>query len=115
MDIHGSKKNHFTSQSVKINMYLWDTQKAFSNFNKHGVSFEEAITIFQDKYGIEIEDVKHSNAERRIARFGTSSQGRVLTVIFTIRKLQNGKEAIRIISARHASRQERKSYSRFRD
>ena len=96
-------------------MFIWDTKKAQSNYEKHGVSFEEAVTAFNDEFGLELDDIKHSTTEKRYARFAVSSEGRVLTVIFTVRRLSNDKEAIRIISARCASREERKNYSRFKN
>jgi hypothetical protein len=53
-------------------MFIWDTNKAQANFEKHGVSFEEAVTAFDDEYGIEMDDIKHSIVEKRYARFGLS-------------------------------------------
>ena len=96
-------------------MFIWDTKKAQINERKHGVSFEEAITAFNDEFGLELDDIKHSRLEKRYARFALSSENRVITVIFTVRRLSNEKEAIRIISARCASREERKNYFRFRN
>jgi uncharacterized DUF497 family protein len=94
-------------------MFIWDTKKAISNFEKHGVSFEQAATVFNDERGLELHDIKHSQREARYARFGRSANGRILTVIFTIRTLSDGKETTRIISARQASRQERAAYFRY--
>ena len=92
-------------------MYTWDVQKALSNFVKHGVSFEEATTIFEDTKALHGEDIGHSVSEPRFFVVGRSGAGRTLLVIYTVRKLSNGQEAIRIISARQASRKERKAYS----
>jgi uncharacterized DUF497 family protein len=100
---------------VDTKMFTWDSYKAQLNYLKHGVSFVEALSCFEDQFGIEVDDIKHSAHERRSARFALSAMGRVLTVIFTIRRLGDGKETIRIISARQASRKEREKYSRFKD
>ena len=93
-------------------MFTWDIVKAIINYEKHGISFEEAASAFQDQFALELDDIRHSQIERRFARFAMSSKSRVLTVIFTIRRLSDGKETIRIISARQASRQERENYFR---
>jgi uncharacterized DUF497 family protein len=92
-------------------MFSWDTQKAIQNFEKHGVSFEEAVTIFADPEGLDWEDLAHSAQETRFKRLGTSSEDRILLVVYTIRRSKDGKETIRIISARQASRKERQAYS----
>ena len=92
-------------------MFSWDAQKALKNFEKHGVPFEEAATVFGDPEGLEWEDLHHGDSERRWKRLGISSQRRVLMVVYTLRRLANGTETIRIISARQASRKERKAYS----
>jgi len=91
-------------------MFSWDIRKAQSNFEKHGVSFEEATTVFADTAGIDIVDEWHSDEEDRFFRVGLSMEEQVLTLVYTIRRLKNGKETIRIISARKASSQEKKDY-----
>jgi uncharacterized protein len=92
-------------------MFTWDPQKAILNFEKHGVSFEEAVTIFGDPEGLDWEDLEHSGLESRLKRLGLSEERRVLIVVYTIRRMKSGNEAIRIISARQASRKERKAYA----
>jgi len=92
-------------------MFSWDTNKAISNFEKHNVSFEEAATVFLDPDGLHFEDEKHSHDELRFLRLAKSINDRILLVVYTVRRLANGKETIRIISARQASRKERKAYS----
>jgi uncharacterized DUF497 family protein len=92
-------------------MFTWDTQKAILNFEKHGISFEEATTIFSDADALNWEDLKHSQDENRFKRIGISSEDRVLMVVYTVRRMKNGKETIRIISARQASRSERQAYT----
>ncbi|MHB8410429.1 MAG: BrnT family toxin [Candidatus Acidiferrales bacterium] len=93
-------------------MFSWDARKASQNLEKHGVSFEEAETVFADFEGLDWEDAGHSGAERRLKRLGRAASGRVLLVVYAIRRLTDGKETIRIISARQSSRKERKAYSR---
>jgi uncharacterized DUF497 family protein len=78
---------------------------------KHRVSFEEAATVFSDPEGLDWEDFDHSLSERRSTRVGFSVAGRVLFVVYTIRRLKNDKETIRIISARQATRKERQAYA----
>ena len=92
-------------------MFSWDADKALKNFEKHGVPFEEAATVFSDPDGLDWEDLQHRQTERRWKRLGHSSQSRVLLVVYTLRRLGNGTETIRIISARQASRKERKAYA----
>ena len=55
--------------------------------------------------------IQHSQAERRYRRLGRSSEGRVLLVVYAVRRMKDGKETIRIISARQVSRNERKAYA----
>ena len=93
-------------------MFSWDPQKAIANFLKHGVPFEEAATIFADPDGLEWDDPAHSERERRFKRTGASITGRVLLVVYTLRRDPDGKETVRIIGARQASRKERQAYAR---
>jgi uncharacterized protein len=92
-------------------VFSWDARKALSNLKKHGVSFEEAATVFSDAEALDWDDPEHSEFERRSKRLGSSLSGRILIVAYTLRRLKNGKETIRIISARQATRKERKAYS----
>jgi len=92
-------------------VFSWDARKALGNLRKHGVSFEEATTVFSDPLALDWEDAEHSDAEYRCKRVGLSAAGRILIVAYTPRRLKDGKEIIRIISARHANHQERKAYS----
>jgi uncharacterized protein len=97
-------------------MFSWDIVKAAANLEKHGISFEEAATVFSDAEGLDWEDLKHSSTrEPRYKRLGRSIGRRILIVVYAVRRLKDGKETIRIISARHASRKERKTYSRQPD
>jgi uncharacterized DUF497 family protein len=92
-------------------VFSWDARKALSNLKKHGVSFEEAATVFADPDGLEWDDPEHSDAEIRSKRLGASITGRILIVIYTPRKVNYAKEIIRIISARQATRKERQAYA----
>ncbi len=92
-------------------MFSWDARKALSNLKKHGVSFEEAATVFGDPDALDWDDPEHSQAEVRSKRLGTSFTGRILIVVYTPRRLKNAKEIIRIISARQATRKEREAYA----
>ena len=92
-------------------MFTWDARKALRNLTKHGVSFEEAITVFADPDALEFDDEEHSGSEPRSVRIGFSLLGRILFVVYTVRRMKHGKEAIRIISARQATRKEREAYA----
>lgn len=80
-----------------------DENKAEANLNKHGISFDEAITVFYDALSKTIDDPDHSIGENRWITFGYSSKGRLIAVCHTDRRA-----TIRIISARHATRRETK-------
>jgi uncharacterized DUF497 family protein len=81
----------------------WDDQKAASNLSKHGVSFDEAVSVFGDGRALTFSDTDHSELEDRSRIYGVSNKTRRLVVIHTERR--NG---IRIISARKATRYEKK-------
>lgn len=85
--------------------FEWDPRKARLNLAKHGVSFEEATTAFRDSLSATTSDPDHSVGENRLVTFGLSSKGRILIVSHTERG-----EAIRLISARLATKQERRIY-----
>jgi uncharacterized DUF497 family protein len=91
-------------------VFEWDTRKAAVNRAKHGVSFEEAGTVFGDPDALDGPDLRHSEEESRFLRLGRAATGRVLIVAYTIRRRDDG-ESIRIISARRASRKERAAYA----
>ena len=91
-------------------MSSWDAAKALSNLKKHGVSFEEAESVFDDPWVLDWNDLEHSEDEQRRICVGLSAAGRILVVAYAPRRLRDGSEIIRIISARRASRQEREAY-----
>jgi hypothetical protein len=93
-------------------VFAWDANKAVLNWSKHGVLFDEAVTVFGDDQGLEWKDLQHSGKESRLKRLGRSSTGRILLVVYTVKRSIDDKETIRIISARQASRKERKAYAR---
>ena len=87
--------------------FEWDADKARQNIKKHGVSFEEASTVFADPLALTIYDPLHSEEEDRFVALGESERRRLLVVCFTDRE-----DKIRIISARVATRKERKDYEK---
>jgi len=87
--------------------FEWDEDKARSNAKKHGVTYEEASSVFANPLAAIFTDEAHSVEELREIIVGSSAEGRLLVVSFTERV-----EAIRIISARSASRSERRDYER---
>ena len=85
--------------------FEWDSDKAGRNLAKHGVAFPEAATVFGDPLAVTFFDPGHSDDEDRYLTFGYSTDGRLLVVSHTDRGDRN-----RIISARVATRRERKIY-----
>ena len=85
--------------------FEWDAAKAATNLRKHRVSFDEASTVFYDPLAATGADPDHSEGEARMVTFGVSSAGQLLVVFHTERS-----EAIRIISARSATKSERRIY-----
>jgi uncharacterized DUF497 family protein len=85
--------------------FEWDRDKAAENLLRHGVSFEEAATVFRDPLSQTGGDPDHSLDEARFVIFGVSTRGRLLAVAHTERG-----DTIRIISARAATPGERKIY-----
>ena len=85
--------------------FEWDPRKAAANLAKHKVSFEEAATAFGDPLGRIVADPRHSAVEERLVLLGISEERRLLAVMYIERA-----EAVRIISARPATRRERRDY-----
>jgi uncharacterized DUF497 family protein len=90
-------------------VFEWDPRKAEANAAKHGVSFDEAVTVFLDAAALDGPDLPHSRTERRILRLGRAADGRLLIVAYTLRRNHDA-ATNRIISARRASRRERAAY-----
>jgi uncharacterized protein len=85
--------------------FEWDESKATSNLKKHGVSFTEARTVFANPLAVVFDDEAHSMDEKREIIIGHSQYNQLLLISFTVRST-----AIRIISARLATRREREDY-----
>ena len=85
--------------------FEWDPKKAEANLSKHGVSFAEAVTAFGDPLSMNMPDPDHSEGEQRFIVLGISDRYRLLIVSYTERLPRT-----RIISARLATRHERKQY-----
>ena len=85
--------------------FEWDDTKAAANERKHGVSFTEAMTIFADPLSLTGFDPGHADDEDRCITMGTSAAGRLLIVSHT-----NRGDKVRLVSAREASRRERRDY-----
>jgi hypothetical protein len=86
--------------------FEWDADKAASNIGKHGVTFDEARTVFGDPLAVIFDDEEHSLDELREIIIGHSVLQRLLLVSFT----ERGDQVVRIISARKANKRERKDY-----
>jgi uncharacterized DUF497 family protein len=85
--------------------FVWNPNKPASNLRKHGVSFLEAGTVFDDPFAVTYDDPDHSEQEDRFITYGLSNQNRFLVVSHTFRD-----EKTRIISARQATRRESNLY-----
>jgi uncharacterized DUF497 family protein len=92
-------------ENVSIMEFEWDLRKAERNRARHGVSFGEAATVFADPLGWAFPDPDHSQGENRYVLVGMSARRRILMVAHTDRD-----DRTRIISAREATRQERRFY-----
>ena len=95
---------------IKID-FEWDKKKEKSNLKKHGVSFDEAKTVFYDEHAIHFLDPDHSDTEDRFILLGMSFKLRTVVVCHCFRKVET---TIQIISARKANKKEEKEYWRKR-
>ena len=86
--------------------FQWDPAKAASNVRKHGVSFDEAVTVFKDPLALIFDDKEHSENEHREIIIGLSTLSRMLLVCFVERQ----ETIVRIITARTATRREKQDY-----
>ncbi len=91
--------------SLELPGFEWDPNKASTNQRKHGVLFEEAVTVFFDEAAAVEDDPGHAQGENRLRVIGRAVTARVLVVVYT-----ETENVIRIISARKASRTEEKTY-----
>ncbi len=90
--------------------FEWDRRKAASDRAKHGISFQEAATVFGDPLGRIVDDPRHSGGEERYVLFGHSQDQRLVAVLFTERG-----QTVRIIRARKATRWERRDHEKGKD
>lgn len=92
---------------MKGTRFTWDPRKAEENLRKHGISFEEAQSVFYDDHGQLVDDPDHSDDEDRFILLGRSNHIRLLIVCHCYRESSS---VIRIISARKATKKEGKNY-----
>jgi len=90
--------------------FEWNPEKAVANFRKHGVSFEEATTVFSDLLAMNMPDPDHSLNEERFVLLGLSHRLRLLVVAYAERGTRT-----RLISDREATRKERRQYEEGKD
>ena len=90
--------------------FRWDQIKATSNRRKHGVSFELATTVFSDPLAKTIRDEEHSETEERSVTLGQAKNGILVVVIHTYHQIGTNSAEVRIISARRATKRERRQY-----
>jgi hypothetical protein len=90
--------------------FEWDPKKAKANKKKHGITFEQASTIFLDPRMISVFDTEHSEHEDRWATIGIDRNGVLLVVVHTFQQVDAESCRIRIISARKATKKESKQY-----
>lgn len=88
--------------------FSWDPRKADGNLRKHGIAFDEAITVFSDPLAYIFDDLEHSEDEYREIIIGYSTLTRLLLVCF----VERDKDTIRLISARRATKAETKDYEK---
>jgi len=90
--------------------FSWDENKAQNNMLKHGISFDEALSVFDDIHARLILDPDHSQEEERFILLGLSQESHILTVVHCYR---DEKDTIRIISARKSTKTEQKQYKEY--
>jgi uncharacterized DUF497 family protein len=88
--------------------FLWDPRKADGNLRKHGIAFDEAITVFNDPMALIFDDMVHSEEEHREIIIGFSALSRLILVCF----VERNEDTIRIISARRATKAEIRDYEK---
>jgi uncharacterized protein len=88
--------------------FAWDDRKSARNLKKHGVSFEEARSVFRDENALLMPDPEHSQDQARFLLLGLSGQGRALIVCHCYREAET---LIRIISAMKADKKEQRQYA----
>ena len=90
--------------------FEWDAAKALSNVAKHGVTFDQAATVFRDVLALTVFDSAHSQSEERWFTLGHDASGALLAVVHTYQATGPTRARVRIISAREATPRERRFY-----
>ena len=90
--------------------FEWDPVKAHVNLRKHGIGFERAADLFLDPLAISIFDEEHSEGEERWVTIGRDKHGKILVIVHTFAEVSADESAVRIISARKASKREVRQY-----
>jgi uncharacterized DUF497 family protein len=90
--------------------FEWDPAKALANQRKHGIRFEQAVTVFQDPLALSRLDEEHGGSEERWVTLGQADHGTLLVVVHTYREMDEHNAAVRMISARAATRHEQRQY-----
>lgn len=104
-----STEDHAEGGSAELE-FAWDPAKAASNLAKHGVAFDQAASVLADALALTVFDGAHSDFEERWFTLGMDSQGKLLTVSHTYTATGPASARVRIISAREATRGERRQY-----
>jgi uncharacterized DUF497 family protein len=94
--------------------FEWDPVKAQTNFNKHGLDFQRAATVFMDPLALTIPDDEHSESEARWITLGKDGTGRYVMVVHTFEPLTNDRARLRLISARRPTKAEVHDYEEQR-
>lgn len=89
--------------------FEWDRGNLDKNYRRHKIANKEAEEVFDNEFKFVFEDKKHSETEKRYGIFGQSKNGKLLSIVFTIRN-----NRIRIITARNMSKKERRSYEKIK-
>ena len=90
--------------------FEWDPAKALSNIHKHGVTFDQAATVFLDGLALTVYDAASSHGEERWFTLGLDAGGKLTAVAHTYQEVGPGRARVRIISARAATKRERRNY-----
>jgi hypothetical protein len=90
--------------------FAWDPEKAAGNRGKHGVTFEQAATVFRDPLALSLYDEEHSETEERWLTLGLDENSALLVVSHTFEELSDEEALVRVISAREATAREREQY-----
>ena len=105
----GVRMNPVGPTSTQLD-FIWDPAKAVSNLSKHGVTMPQAATVLADAMALTLFDTVHSEFEERWFTLGMASNGKLLAVSHTYTATGPAGASVRIISAREATRSERRQY-----